>query len=239
MERAKAGQVMTQRTYAVSPRRRQRQGGQEMIEFALMAIVYAPLLLGTFMLGMNMIKTIQAKNAIRDMADMLIHGADFSDGGYQTLAKELTTGLNLVSPTYSAGTQTRDDVGTTGDGIVWLSKVMWVGTGANANNFVFAQRVRIGNTNLITAQHASLLGNPGAVTYASDGSVNNYRTDTNAVLAAGPAAAMGSVWITPPSPRTPLVDGQFVYVAEGYFQTPQLSMGSVYGSQGVFSRYFF
>ena len=76
-----------------------RQGGQEILEFGLVALcLYTPLLLGTFVVGMNLVKTIQAKNTVRDMADMYIHGADFSDGGYQTLTKELATGLNLQSP---------------------------------------------------------------------------------------------------------------------------------------------
>src|SRR5450631_1984830 len=139
-------QVMTRIAHPVSPRRRQRQGGQEILEFGLVALLlYTPLLLGTFVVGMNLVKTIQAKNTVRDMADMFIHGADFSDGGYQTLTKEIATGLNLQSPTYGSGTQTRDDTGTLGDGIIWVSKIMYVGAGggSNAGNFVWVQRVRM------------------------------------------------------------------------------------------------
>ncbi len=221
------------------------------MEFGLVALlIYTPLLLGTFVVGMNLVKTIQAKNTVRDMADMFIHGADFSDGGYQTLAKELATGLNLQSPVHTAGTQTRDDTGTTGDGIVWVSKVMYVGSGggSNAGNFVWVQRVRIGNSSLITTAHSSILGDPTTVPsgdFLADGEVNtslvDIRNNTNAKLGATGQAAMIAQWITPlsPSSRTALEDGQYIYVVEGYFQTPQFGMGSNFTSNGVFARYYF
>lgn len=232
-------------------RRRKRQSGQEILEFGLVALcLYTPLLLGTFVVGMNLVKTIQAKNTVRDMADMYIHGADFSDGGYQTLTKELATGLNLQSPTHASGTQTLDDTGTTGDGIIWVSKVMYVGTGGgnNAGNFVWVQRVRIGNKNLITGNIKSFLGDPTTVPSADflsdgevDSSVIDYRNNTNDKLGTTAQAAMIALWITPLSPasRTALVDGQVVYVVEGYFQTPQFSLGGAYNSNGVYARYFF
>ncbi len=242
---------MIPKTAPALQRRRKRQGGQEILEFGLVALcLYTPLLLGTFVVGMNLIKTIQAKNTTRDMADMYIHGADFSDGGYQTLTKELATGLNLQSPTYTSGTQTRDDTGTSGDGIIWISKIMYVGTGggSNAGNFVWVQRVRIGNKNLIAGNVASVLGDPSSVPtgdFLADGEVDSsvidYRNNSNDKLGASGQAAMIAMWITPLSPasRTALVDGQVVYVVEGYFQTPQFSMGGAYNSNGVYARYFF
>ena len=251
MEPLKDAQSMKRIARPVSARRRRRQGGQEIMEFGLVALlIYTPLLLGTFVVGMNLVKTIQAKNTIRDMADMYIHGTDFSDGGYQTLVKELATGLNLQSPVYAAGTQTRDDTGTSGDGIIWVSKVMYVGTGggSNAGNFVWVQRVRIGNTNLISSQHASVLGDPTNIPSADflpDGTVDSsqvdYRNNANDQLGAAGEAAMIAQWITPltPASRTALVDGQVIFMVEGYFQTPQFGMGGNFTSNGVFARYFF
>jgi hypothetical protein len=239
------------RMHPVSRTRRKRQGGQEILEFGLVALLlYIPLFLGSFVVGMNLVKTIQAKNVIRDMADMYIHGADFSDGGYQTLVKSISSGLNLQSPTYSAGTQTRDDTASSGgDGIIWVTRVMYVGSGggANANNFVFMQRVRIGNTGLITAAHSSITGDPNAAltnsNYLPDGEIDTNsvdpRNNANAKLLAAPQAAMQAMWITPPSPRTALTDGQLIYIVEGFFQTPQFGLGNGYASNGVFARYFF
>jgi len=251
MEPASESQVMIPKEVPARQRRRKRQGGQEILEFGLVALcLYTPLLLGTFVVGMNLIKTIQAKNTVRDMADMYIHGADFSDGGYQTLAKEVGTGLNLQSPTYTSGTQTRDDTGTAGDGIIWVSKIMYVGSGGgnNAGNFVWVQRVRIGNKNLIAGNVASILGDPSSIPsgdFLADGEVDSsiidYRNNANDKLGASGQAAMIAMWITPLSPasRTALVDGQVIYVVEGYFQTPQFSLGGAYNSNGVYARYFF
>ncbi len=251
MESVTESNAMTAGAGGVFRRRRRRQGGQEILEFGLVALcLYTPLLLGTFVVGMNLIKTIQAKNTMRDMADMYIHGADFSDGGYQTLTKELATGLNVQSPTFASGTQTRDDTGTAGDGIIWISKVMYVGTGGgnNAGNFVWVQRVRIGNKNLITGNVASMLGDPTTIPagdFLADGEVDNslidYRNNVNDQLGNTANAAMIAMWITPLSPasRTALQDGQFIYVVEGYFQTPQFSLGGAYTSNGVYARYFF
>ena len=39
---------------------------------------------------------------------------------------------------------------------------------------------------------------------------------------------MSSLWQTTSNGQTPLTDGQVVYVVEGYFQTPSLSLGSCY-----------
>jgi hypothetical protein len=158
--------------------------------------------------------------------------------------------LNLQSPTFTAGTQTRDDTGTTGDGIIWISKIMYVGTGgvSNAGNFVWVQRIRIGNSSLITAAHSSILGDPTNIPSADflpDGEVDStqvdYRNNTNDQLGATGEAAMIAQWITPLSPasRTALVDGQYIYVVEGYFQTPQFSLGGNYVSNGVYARYYF
>jgi hypothetical protein len=231
-----------------------RQGGQEILEFGLVALLlYVPMLLGSFVVGMNLIKTIQAKNTIRDIANMFIHGADLSDGAYQTLVQGssttpgIATGLNLIAPVNAAGTQTRDDTGTTGDGVIWISKVMYVGTGggSNAGNFVFLQRIRIGNRNLDASPHVSFLGTPSvtAANFLADGEVNTVNCDprncATAKLAAGPEAAMAALWLTTSGVLTSLVDGQIVYVSEGYFQTPQFGMGSNYTSGGVYARYFF
>jgi hypothetical protein len=237
--------------HPISLRRRRRQGGQEIMEFGLVALlIYTPLLLGTFVVGMNLVKTIQAKNSVRDMADMFIHGTDFSDGGYQTLAKTLASGLNLQSPTFSSGTQTRDDTGTSGDGIVWISKIMYVGSGggSNAGNFVWVQRVRIGNSSLISTAHSSVVGDPTSIPSADflgDGEIDtssvDIRNNANAKLGTTGQANMIAQWITPlsPSTRTALVDGQYIYLVEGYFQTPQFSMGGNYVSNGVYARYYF
>jgi Tfp pilus assembly protein PilW len=59
-------------------RRKRRQRGQELIEFSLTALLLGSMLVGSFVTGMNLIRSIEANQACRDLTDMYIHGADFS-----------------------------------------------------------------------------------------------------------------------------------------------------------------
>jgi hypothetical protein len=234
-------------------RRRRRQGGQEMLEFGIVCVMFVPLLLGMFVTGMNLIMSIQAKSMVRDMADMYIHGADFSSYGYQQVAQRIAGGLKLQFPTFGSGiNNVQSNLGTTGNGVVWVTQVMYVGTSAqpqctavlpatctNASKFVFLQRIVFGNSNLIASPHVSFLGDPTGATLSATGAVSNYLTDANAQLASSQQSAMQALWNTAPSPQTPLSDGQILYVVEGYFSTPGFSMGSTFNSQGVYARYFF
>jgi hypothetical protein len=228
-------------------RRRKSQGGQEIIEFGLVAVLFVPLLLGTFVTGMNLIKTVQAKVTVRDLANMYIHGADFSSYNYQQLAQRVATGLNLQFPAFSGNSNS--NLGAAGDGMIWISQVMYVGTTsepqclsvpsgscANANKFVFLQRIRFGKD--LTSKRNSFLGDPTGATLSNTGAVSNPVTDTNAQLDSGPQAAMQALWQTTSGGRTPLGDGQVLYVVEGYFDTSSLSLGS-FSSNGVYARYFF
>jgi hypothetical protein len=217
--------------------RKWQQKGQEIVEFGLVTILFVPLLLGTFVTGMNLIKTIQAKHVVRDLANMYIHGADFSTSNYQQIAQRVSNGLNL-------------QLNSSGDGLIWVSKVMYVGTTSepqcqavlpaictNANQFVFLERVSFGNTSLAT-QHSSFLGDPTGATLSASGVVSNPITDAAAQLDATPQSSMQSLWQTTSGGRTPLGDGQVLYVVEGFFQTSSLSIGS-FTSNGVYARYFF
>jgi len=46
------------------------------------------------------------------------------------------------------------------------------------------------------------------------------------------------LWQTNNNGQAPLQDGDVIYVVEGYFQSPSLSISSVSG-RGVYARYFF
>src|ERR1700683_217884 len=87
----------------VSVRRKKREAGQEIIEFALMAMFLVPMLLGTFVVAMNIIKNLQANQVVRDLDDIYIHGGDFSTYPMQQLAQRLGQGLNIQFPTFGSG----------------------------------------------------------------------------------------------------------------------------------------
>jgi hypothetical protein len=227
---------------------RRRQRGQEIIEFAFVALLFVPMFLGMFVTGMNLIISIQANNTVRNLGNMYIHGADFSSYPYQQLAQRMGTGLNLQMPSFSGNLQS--NTGSAGNGIIRITEVMYVGkttdpncvaVGAgsctNHDSFVFIQRIVFGNSSLATP-HPSSMGDPTGATISMQGSVSNYVTDATAKLPSAGQAAMVALWQTTANGQQPLTDGQVFYAAEGYFQTPSFSLGNN-SSQGVSVRSFF
>jgi len=213
-----------------------------------MASLLIPLLLGTFIAGMNLIRNVQVNHATRDMADMYIHGADFSSYPMQVLAQRLARGLDLqIGNTFSGNNATNTN--NAGKGIVTISQIMFIGSttspscvvvGAsnctNHDKFVFTQRIQFGNGTLATSFPSSL-GNP-AVTPSSYGIVSNVVTDSRAALPGNAQTEMQALWQTSAGGRTPLIDGQTVYVVESYFKSPDFAIGKSTGG-GVYARYFY
>jgi len=240
-----------------SHRRLSLQKGQETIMFGLMVLfVYTPLLLGLYVIGMNLIVNIQVNNITRDMANMYIHGTDFSAYGAQQLAQRLATGLGLQIPTFGStagvtNTNQATNTGTSGNGIIWITQVMYVGPttaplctsigAANCTNhdsFVFTQQIVFGNSNLTTLKD-TVLGYPNGATMSTSGIVSNPLTDSHAALSAPNDAALDVLWQTTSNGQAGLIDGQVVYVVESFFQTPTLSLGSARSLPGTYARYFF
>jgi hypothetical protein len=234
---------------SIAGHRRRRQGGQQIIEFGLVAILYIPLLMGSFLTGMNMIRSVQASHVARDMADMYILGADFSQPQMQTLVQKLASGMDLQIG--AATTNVADNLSTAGRGMIWISKLQWVGTTSqatctavlpasctNTGKFVFAERIRFGNSTL-EAERDSIVGHTTATR-------NTYGIVTSVLATTAAAAIQGTQqteftarWQSGPSGTTPLTDGQIVYMVEVYFKSPDLLLGSMSGQKGVYSRWFF
>jgi hypothetical protein len=232
---------------AVSPvisSRRRRQSGQELIEFGLTLTLLMPLLVGTFVTGFSIVRGIQTNSITRDMADMYIHGADFSSYPMQQIvATRLARGLNLQIGSSFSGNNNAN-TGNAGDGLVTVSQIMWVGTTGctgtctNQNKFVFTERIKFGN-GALASQTPSSLGDPGSgAVISSAGIVQNYRMDANAALPTAANAAMQALWQVNTGGRIPLTDGQAVYVVETYIQALSLNLGS-FKPGGTYSRYFF
>ena len=231
-------------------RRQISQKGQEIIEFGLVSILLVGTFMGSFVTGMNLIRSNQANQVCRDLDDMYIHGADFSTYAMQQLAARLAGGLDLeIGSSYTG--QKATNTSNSGNVLVTVSQIMWVGSTTDANcaavgaanctnhdSFVFTQRIQFGNGTL-TSQQPSSLGDPGSsATISSAGTVANPVTDSAAKLPGSQQTAMQSLWQGSSSVTTPLQDGQVCYVMELYAQSPDLSLGSFPG-KGVYARYFF
>jgi hypothetical protein len=229
-------------------RRRKTQSGQEIFEFGLVTILLMPMFLGSFIVGMNLIRSIQANQVCRDLDDMYIHGGDFSTYSMQQEAQRLAQGLNLQIGASFAGNE-QANTGNAGNGLVTVSQIMWIGgagsTSCNAvlpaactneSSFVFTQQIQFGNGTLANASTVSVGACPSAVMNTS-GVVQNYVTDARAALAGSAQTAMQNLWQNDGN-STPLTDQQVVYIVETYFQSPDLSVGGLAGN-GVYARYFF
>ncbi len=230
-------------------RRKKTQSGQEMVEFALIVLLFIPTFLGSFVVGMNLIRSIQCNQMCRDLTDMYIHGADFSTYSMQTLAARLAQGLNLQIGSSFTG-NSNSNASNSGNGLVTVTQIMYVGStsdpncvsvGAgnctNANSFVFTQQIVFGNGTLASSTTQSL-GTPTGATLTDSGIVENPVTDSHAALPSTAQAAMQSLWQTTNNGQMPLSDGQVAYVVETYFQSPDLAVSALSGN-GVYARYFF
>ncbi len=200
-------------------RRRKRQLGNELIEFALVATFLLPLLFGTVVVGLNLSRSIQATQVSRDAGHMYSRGVDFSDAANQRLIERLAQGLNIRL--------------SGGAGVVILSTITFIGEAqctaaglstvacTNLNYPVTTNRIVIGNA----SARASAFGTPSPSLIASDGDVANYITETsarangfNAVLALQP--------------------GEVAYVAEVYVPSSDFGLPG-YETTGVYSRTVF
>jgi len=238
-----------EQTHMATARRKKGQGGQELIEFALIALLLAVLLIGAFVTGMNLVRSIQANQACRDLTDMYIHGADFSTYSMQQLAARLASGLNLQIGSSFAGNEAAN-TGNGGNGLVTVTQLMYIGSttdpscvAVGANNctnhdsFVFIQRIQFGD-GALAGQNPSSLGNPSTTAISSSGIVQNPVTDSGAKLPSAAQSSMQALWQVSGNGRAPLQDQQICYVVELYAQSPDLTLGSFSGG-GVYARYFF
>ena len=222
----------------------------------LILFVYTPLLLWMFVMGMSMIVSIQTNTLARDMANMYIHGTDFSTSGAQNLAKLVATGMDLQIPAFGTtsgvtNTNQAKNLGSTGNGLIWVTQVMYVGattdplcTAVGASNctnhdsFVYTQQIEFGNSTL-TSQKDTTLGYYTGSGQTSSGMISSPVTDSAAKLSSAYQTAMVNLWQTTSNGQTSLVDGQTVYIVEAFFQTPTLNLGTIYKNPGTYARYFF
>src|ERR1019366_690139 len=160
--------------------RRRLQRGIAYIEFAFSLLVLIPLLLGAIGIGLSMHRQLQTVQLTRDAGHMFARNVDFTLLGNQQVLSAVAGSLGLTS--------TGGAVGTSGSGTaeVILSEVRYMDVSAcglagfttlgsggvptgctNYNKWVFAQRLVLGNSALLTSN----LGTPAASIVASDGTI--------------------------------------------------------------------
>ena len=206
----------------IAIRRQTRQRGNAIIEFSLVISFLVMLLMGTFSIGMTLTKSVQAGVVARDAGAMFMRYVDFTLTGNKDILIRLANGMGMTA--------------SGGKGVVIMTQVMFVGatecangglsTGAcpNYNRPVVIKRMTVGNTALYT----TTFGNPSASIIQSDGtlSTTDYLTNTTAR-----ADNFSSVMT--------LNAGEFAYISEAYFNTPEIDMPGFRDNTYVYQRNIF
>jgi hypothetical protein len=206
-----------------APSRRKRQGGNSLTEFALISVFIVPLMMGTVSVGMSLARSIQASQVSRDAGHMFVRQLDFSIPANQDIVVRLAYGMGMTR--------------TGGNGVVILSRIMFIGTAEcaaggltvaqcpNYNHPVFTQRLTIGNP----AKRTSSFGTPASNILQSNGEIipANYLTQASARV----ENFTGLLTMQP---------AELAYVSEAYFEAPEWSFpGTAYTGTGVYARTIF
>jgi len=202
--------------------RHREQRGNAIVEFALVVTFLMTLIMGTFSVGMTLTKSVQAGIVSRDAGAMFMRYVDFTLTSNKDLLVRIANGMGMTA--------------SGGNGVVIMTQITKIGTAqctagglstsscTNNGRNVVVKRVTVGNTAIYT----TTFGNPSAGIITSDGTITaaNYLTNTSAR-----ADAFSSV-IT-------LNDGEFAYVSEAYFLTPEINMASYRNNTYVYQRNIF
>jgi hypothetical protein len=196
---------------------RRNKRGVAVVEFSFMLLTLVPLMLGISVIGIDMIRMLETGHLARDAGYLFASGLDVSQPGNQTLLSNIGSPLGLTT---SGG----------GSAELIFSALTYVDTAAcadagavngsgdpsgctNYGQWVFAQRLIVGNSSLMNSSIGSpLTSGPTGVTINSNGTIalSQY------VLLAGAVATFSS--INPYSDVngnvSGLPSGQYIYVAE-------------------------
>jgi Flp pilus assembly protein TadG len=221
----------------MSQRKRERQSGSTILEFAIVVPCLVLLFFGTVGLGVMMGRYIQAEQICRDIAHMYSDGVDFTQATPQNIiVQQLASGTGMTA--------------TGGNGVVILSQVetvyqadctaAGVSPCTNAGLPVFTQRIVVGNSSLRT----SSFGTPSAGILDSSGNIapsvylsnsdSSVRTNGfEAALDAAEVSAGGSG--TPPAQA----QGEAAYLVEVFIQYPDIGFLGWSTAGGAYTRFIF
>jgi hypothetical protein len=202
------------RRIPVSAARRGNQRGNSLLEFALFSLFLIPTFMGTVTTGIGLGKAIQTAQIARDAGHMYVRQVDFSLQANKDLIVRLSDGMHM---TVSGG-----------NGNVILTQVLMIGDnecaaaglagGACANRYypVITQRILIGNAGI----YNSTVGSPPDNLLDAQGKIspNDYLTDISCR-----ASTLSNGGDNPNVGLLTLANSERTYIAEAYFNMPELS----------------
>jgi hypothetical protein len=222
---------------SMNGRSRDRRSGSTILEFAICVPCIVFLFFGTIGVGLMMGRYIQTVQVGRDVAHMYSDGVDFTQ----------TTPQNIIVQQLAAGTGI---TATGGSGVIILSQVQTVyqvdctaaavSPCTNVGLPVFTQRIVVGNSSLRTSQ----FGTPAAGILDASGNISPsvYLSNSNATVRttrfeAALDAAQISAGLSGTPPAQP--QGNIAYVAEVFFQYPDVSFLGFSTAGGAYTVFIF
>ena len=131
--------------------RSKKSRGGATIEFAFCSLVLIPMLLGTGVVGINMVRTMQVIQLARDAGHMYARGVDFSKTGNVTVLTTVGSSMGLTNSTSTSNsvvilsTLTYVDVAAC-QSLGYVSNGVPTASCTNYQKWVFTQRLTIGKT---------------------------------------------------------------------------------------------
>jgi hypothetical protein len=219
-------------------RRSARQGGNLILEGAIVVWCLLIMLAGTFDVSMTLIRSLQASELVREanilQVDDVVAPSDSVD---LSLA---STQAVLLRTAPSLGLSNANT--TSGNGIVILTKVINVGpiecsigigngfdgtkgTCPNLGSYVIARRISIGNTTIGSSAYGNPLDSTNSSGYLTDAQIcNDTGNVISTALPAGIQSAVGA--------------DQYTLICELYVNTSSMGVFQVITANNIYMRNF-
>ncbi len=197
-----------------------KERGSAFIEFLFTSLIWLPLLLGTIVFGINLVRAIQVSQLSRDSGHMFAYGIDFSQPQNLPLLQRLAASLNIQQKS--------------GDGAIVLSKITLVTQAdcdaspaivcANKNQYVFTNLFVFGASEYATTR----LGNPDQYFYTHPIGTSDYLSNEKLQ-----ATKFATLLTFPPDQS-----GQYAFVSEVTVNTQAINWSS-FSNTGSYARSIF
>ena len=203
------------------------------MEMAIVSWLLLYMLIGSFQMGLMLVRAIQAGEVCRNGNVLEVRGIDLSQSANQQVLLRTAPSLGInASGGWSAS--------TTGSGLIVLSQVYDVGplecsagvsnfdgttaTCPNLGQYVIRMRISIGNS---TAYGPSVIGNPSS----TPGS-NGFLTDNQVCIMSGNVAASGAASLVT------LSSDQYTWVAEVFADSTAFNIFPLFKAPTIYMRNF-
>ena len=217
--------------------------GVAVVEFAFVVLVLVPMLLGTAVVGVNMVRSLQTIQLGRDAGHMYARGVDFSQIGNKTILATIGSGVGLSTTSGSGNAEVILSAITYIDKAMCLSDGLPVDAGGNPigctnlGKWVFTQRLVIGQPSI----HASNFGSPlvGGTTGVTVDATTGAISLDDQVKKTGDVATFSGVnpYSNVAGVISGLPSGQLLYIAEAAargFSMPPFMPNAVHYSFNMF-----